>query len=165
MVFCPYKWYFKVNYHPQLCIHTDQNLLLFADSSPSSAQTPHWGNMCLCLWLQNISPRLTIFQTQQSSTGAGLCVRACGTAVDWYCCQPQDCSHLQGLPLYAPFLPFSILHSFFFLKISCYSLLCNPSFSVFMSMSSFFFSLFQSRPTLSLNIVLSGFRLCSLTLL
>lgn len=53
-------------------------------------QTPPRGNMCLCLWLQNILPRRIMSQTQQSFTGIGLCVCACGTAVDSYCCHLHD---------------------------------------------------------------------------
>lgn len=108
-------------------------------------QTSHWGSVCLCLGLQNVFPRLTIFQTLTSCTGVGFYVCAHGTAVDWYGCHPQDCSHLPGLPLWAPFLPFqSFIHFLQYLAVCAFSFQsqhlpgrCSVSILSFMTLFSF----------------------------
>lgn len=56
-------------------------------------------------------------------------------AVDWCCCHPQDCSHLQGLPLYTPFLPFSILHPFLSCNPVLVSIIHDPVFTLSFTLS------------------------------
>lgn len=99
-------------------------------------QTPPRGNMCLCLWLENILPRLTMSQTQQSSTEV--------VFVPVAQLQTDTAATRKIAATFKAFFP--ILHFYLFQSFICGSqspVLCVPLLCIPLTPWSFFFFFFN----------------------